>query len=295
MPRRPRIHAPGGFYHVTLRGNHRRAIFVEEGDQRLLSVIVSRAITNFDARVHAYCWMSNHIHLLLQAGAEPISSPMRNIAAEFARAMQAKLATTGHFFERRYHATLVDSDSYLLQLIRYIHRNPVEAGVVSHVGAYPWSSHHVYVGVRSESWVTVDFGLGMFAAQRGTAIDAYRRFLEAPCESDQTWLGMMASNGGGQLVLGSEEFMARVLRSGVPTKDRRSLDELIEEGCRRFAISADRLGSVAHDPYIARVRAWIAHQAISRRIASLAAVARALGRNEATLRYAMRRYCPGEP
>ena len=168
MPRRLRIHSPGGFYHVTLRGNHRRAIFVEEGDQRLLNTVVARAVSRFDARVHAYCWMSNHIHLLLQAGSEPIANPMRNIAAEFARAMQSKLLTTGHFFERRYHATLVDNDAYLLQLIRYIHRNPVHAGMVASVGEYPWSSHHAYVGARSEAWVTVDFGLSMFAAERRT-------------------------------------------------------------------------------------------------------------------------------
>jgi REP element-mobilizing transposase RayT len=293
MPRRPRIHLPGGFYHVTLRGNHRRAIFVEEGDQRLLNTIVARAVERFGARVHAYCWMTNHIHLLLQAGAEPIGNPMRNIAAEFARAMQAKLATTGHFFERRYHATLVDSDSYLLQLIRYIHRNPVEARIVERVGDYPWSSHHSYVGSRCEDWLTVGFGLRIFSANRAEAIAAYRQFLDAP-HQDEPWLAEMASNGGAELVVGSEEFLMRVLEEPVVDGLRQSLQDLIEEGCRRFAVSMPRLESKLHDPYAARVRAWIARQAQTRHIASLAAVARALGRNEATLRYAMRRYCKPE-
>jgi REP element-mobilizing transposase RayT len=292
MPRRPRIHSPGGFYHVTLRGNHRRAIFVEDGDQRLLNAVVARSISTFEARVHAYCWMSNHIHLLLQAGDGPIANPMRNIAAEFARAMQSKLRTTGHFFERRYHATLVDSDSYLQQLIRYIHRNPVEAGMCKSVGEYPWTSHHAYVGSRVEQWVSVDLGLATFASDRGKAIAAYLRFLESHDEED-SWLATMASNGGGELVIGNEEFVARVMGKAAPRAARQSLFELIEEGCRRFAVSMDRLNSTLHDPYAARVRAWIAHQATSRRIASLAAVARALGRNEATLRYAVRRYCQG--
>jgi REP element-mobilizing transposase RayT len=292
MPRRPRIHSPGGFYHVTLRGNHRRAIFVEEGDQRLLNAIVARAISTFGARVHAYCWMSNHIHLLLQAGAEPIANPMRNIAGEFARAMQLKIGTTGHFFERRYHATLVDSDSYLLQLIRYIHRNPVEAGMCETAGGYPWSSHHAYVGLRPEAWVTVDLGLGMLAPDRGRAIAAYRLFLEAR-EEDESWLATMASNGGAERVIGNDEFVSRALGRSVPPRARQTLEELIAEGCRRFAVAIDRLHSELHDPYAARVRAWIAHQALARRIASLAAVARAIGRNEATLRYAIRRYCRG--
>jgi REP element-mobilizing transposase RayT len=275
-----------------LRGNHRRTIFAEEGDQRLLNVIVARAVERFGARVHAYCWMSNHVHLLLQAGTDPIGNPMRNIAAEFARAMQAKLATTGHFFERRYHATLVDSDSYLLELIRYIHRNPVEAGIVARVGDYPWSSHHAYVGRRSEEWLTVEFGLRMFSADRARAIAAYRQFLDAPHDAEP-WLATMASNGGSELAIGSDEFLSRVLGNATAGLQPQTLQELVEEGCRKFAVSMVRLESKLHDPYAARVRAWIARQAVSRRIASLAAVARMLGRNEATLRYAIRRYCQG--
>ena len=148
---------------MTLRGNHQRPIFLADRDRSLLNTIVARAIDNFDARLHAYCWMTNHLHLLLQVGVVPLSDPMRNIAAEFARAMQIKLQTTGHFFERRYHATLVDADAYLLELIRYIHLNPVRAGIVSYPSQYPWSSHHAYIGAREEPWVTTEFGLSMFA------------------------------------------------------------------------------------------------------------------------------------
>ncbi len=159
MPRPLRVHLPGGFYHVTLRGNHRQDIFCSDADCSLLNTIVARAVSNFGARVHAYCWMRNHIHLLLQAGDTPIAHPMRNIAAEYARAMQLKTPTTGHFFERRYHATLVDADSYLLGVIRYIHRNPVKAGAVVDPADFRWSSHHAYAGHRIESWVTTDFAL----------------------------------------------------------------------------------------------------------------------------------------
>ncbi len=90
--------------------------------------------------------MTNHLHLLMQVQDVPLSNPMRNIASEFARAMQRKLETTGHFFERRYHASLVDTDAYLLELIRYTHLNPVRAGIVAQPALYPWSSHHAYVG-----------------------------------------------------------------------------------------------------------------------------------------------------
>jgi putative transposase len=77
MPRRPRIHVEGGHYHVTLRGNHRQPIFVVESDRALLNVIVRRAIDRYSLRLHAYCWMRNHLHLLVQVGCEPLSNPMR--------------------------------------------------------------------------------------------------------------------------------------------------------------------------------------------------------------------------
>ena len=125
MPRRLRIHVPGGFYHVTLRGNHQQPIFERDEDRWLLNLIVARALDRHDARLHAYCWMGNHLHLLLQVGVSHLGMPMRQIAAEFARAIQLRMATTGHFFERRYHATLIEATD-----------------------GYPWSSHHAYLGER---------------------------------------------------------------------------------------------------------------------------------------------------
>src|SRR6476659_5606783 len=177
MPRSLRIHVPGGFYHVTLRGNHQQNIFFRDCDRGLLNTIVARALEKFATRLHAYCWMSNHLHLLLQVGAEPLGRSMRQIAAEFARAMQSKLQTTGHFFERRYHATLIDVDSYLLEVVRYIHRNPIEAGITADPAAYPWSSHHEYSGVRAQPWVSTDFVLRMFSADRQRAMAEYRAFI----------------------------------------------------------------------------------------------------------------------
>ena len=288
MPRRLRVHLTGGFYHVTLRGNHQRAIFFTDSDRHLLNVIVARTLANFDARLHAYCWMTNHLHLLMQVSIKPLANPMRDIAAGYARAMQLKLQTTGHFFERRYHATLVDADAYLLELIRYIHMNPVRAGLVADVSLYPWSSHHAYVGARNEPWVTTEFGLGMFSADRARAISAYQVFVGSAADTE--WAGSMSSNGGDEAVLGDKEFVARLRNDASSPVVRQSLTELVSEACRRFQVEPDHLKSSIRDPYLTKVRAWIAHQASERHVATLAAVARTLGRNEATLRYAIRAY-----
>jgi REP element-mobilizing transposase RayT len=166
VPRRLRIHVHGGFYHVTLRGNHQRAIFFAESDPLLLNDIVARALQPHQVRLHAYCWMTNHIHLLLQVNETPLGCFMRQVASEFARRMQWHLPTSGHFFERRYHATLVDTDVYLKALVRYIHLNPVEAGLCADPAEYRWSSHHEYLGDRQGSWITTDFVLREFGSTR---------------------------------------------------------------------------------------------------------------------------------
>ena len=287
MPRPLRIHLPGGFYHVTLRGNHQQDIFVAESDRVLLNVIVARSIAKYDARLHAYCWMSNHLHLLVQVGTEPLSNPMRDLAGEFARAMQAKLATTGHFFERRYHATLVDTDSYLKELIRYIHLNPVTAGIVDHPARFPWSSHHVYVGARSESWVTTDFVLSVFGSSRRQAIAAYREFVA--CEDGRHWT-LQGALTGADADGAFERRIANALKDPAIIKPPKSLDELVTEACGRFEITREDLREATRSAYLSRVRAWIAHQAVKQKIASISDVARLLERDESTLREAIRRY-----
>ena len=291
MPRRPRVHLAGGCYHVTLRGNHQQNIFPVDGDQRLLNLIVARALDRFQARLHAYCWMNNHLHFLIQVADDPLARPMRQIASEFARAMQAKMHTTGHFFERRYHATLVEAERYLKVLVRYIHLNPVEAGLVTDPSHYPWSSHGAYLGRPHDPWLTTDFVLQNFGSTRELAIRAYGGFMETECV--EPWPEDVGGSWDATEILGTEEFIARVRQAATEPNTRQTLPGLISEACKRFGIAAEDLRSAIRDSYLTQVRAWIAHQARTRRIASLAAVSRELCRHEATLRQAMRRY-PGE-
>lgn len=283
MPRRPRIHQPNGFYHVTLRGNHQRDIFFCPGDRAVLNSIVARAIDRYDARVHAYCWMTNHIHLLMQVGDAPLADPMRHIAGEYARAINYRMQVSGHLFERRHFARLVSKYSYFLELVRYIHLNPVGAKLVDDPALYPWSSHHNYLGRRQESWVTSTFALGMFGQTRERAIGAYLEFVRS--EDALDWKPPEEANC-------EEAQQPSPTEAASPPRARAkaNLDELIAEACRRFEVSLEQLQSPTRDQYLAKVRGWIAAQAQQRRITSLAEVARALCRDEGTLRYAIRTY-----
>jgi REP element-mobilizing transposase RayT len=283
MARRPRVHVPGGFYHVTLRGNHQQRIFFADTDRLLLNEIVARALEKFESRVHAYCWMENHIHMLVEVGEAPLGCLMRQIASVFARRMQRNLGTTGHFFERRYHAKLVAVETYLKVAVRYIHLNPVTAGVVKDPREYPWSSHGHYLN-GGGSWITTDFVLAMFGSTRSRAVAAYDAFLAD--EPTVDWGAIVANASGSSDVLDLDLRLMRE-RPFAPMAPRQSLDELIDEACCWFKVASSRLDSPIRDPVMSKVRAWIALQARERGIATLSDVARKLNRTESTLRQAM--------
>lgn len=286
MPRSPRIHAPGAMYHVTLRGNHRQDIFFTPDDRSLLTRIVREILVDCSAQLHAYCYMTNHVHALFQVSDTPLSKVMLLIAGRYARSVQARLQTTGHLFEKRYHSLLVDADEYLLTLLRYIHLNPVRANLAPSPDDYPWSSHHAYLGRRSEPWVTTEFALRMLGPDRQRAIVAYEAFVS----STPTHSPLLERNERDPRVLGGDAFAQRVL--GDNWKSRSSSDALqrvIDDGCAKFGVTAIELRSPSRLLNLARARAWIAEQAVSARIASLASVARYFNRDGSSIRQAVRR------
>ena len=277
MPRLPRLHVPGAFHHVTLRGNHRQGIFFTAADRVRLNDIVARVLERCGARLHGYCFMTNHVHFLLQVGDIPLGRLMLRIASRYARTVQRRFQTTGHLFERRYHAVLVDADEYLLELLRYIHLNPVRTRMVSHPSDYPWASHHSYLGTRTEPWVTTHFALRMFHPERDIAIDSYRRFIDQEVGQPSA-SPLQDLNTHDARVLGGDPFLGKLLNQPFKPKSRLSLAQLIEDACTRFSVTQDALYSPSRHCRLTHVRAWIAHQALIGRVASLTIVARVLGR-----------------
>lgn len=292
MPRPLRLHIPGAIYHVTLRGNHRRDIFFKANDRRILSDLIAEAIERFGARLHAYCFMTNHVHLLIQVADVPLGRLMLHIAGRYARTIQAALPTTGHLFEKRYHPVLVDADQYLLELLRYIHLNPVRAHMATSPDDYPWSSHHAYAGNREESWVTTDFALARFHSQRSEAVHAYRQFVcshaarsaESPFDH---------CNPNDCRILGGDDFATRILDKAWRPQSRKTLEEIIDEACTIFAVTPEHLASTSRAALLVKARAWIAHQVVTLRVGSLATVARRFNRDESSLRHGVKKHFGG--
>lgn len=294
MARRARLHVCDGFYHVTLRGNHRQPVFFEDSDRQLLDRLVAESARKRGARIHAYCWMTNHLHLLVQVSVEPLGRLILLIASQYARKVQARLATTGHLFERRYNAVLVDSDSYLLTVLRYIHMNPVEAGIVNDPAAYAWSSHDVYLGLRACSWVTTGFALQLLSRDPRRQATLYRKLFESPDPDRPSGCALEpgATRNG---IFGDEAFVARVTGRSRPPRAARTLDDLMLECCRRFAVDAGRLTAPGNGRSLARARAWLSHEAIASGSATTCGVARMLGRSESAIRALMARHPSCDP
>lgn len=244
IPRKPRLHVSGAFYHVTLRGNHRQDIFFESADRDRFESILAPVIERFAARVHAYCWMTNHIHILMQVGDKPLGALIQRIASQYARQLQKRFDTTGHLFERRYHAVIVDADKYLLELVRYIHLNPVRANMVDTPDHYVWSRHHAYRGSTQISWLHTDFVLSLFHPDRSRAQAAYATFIRGEVGGQLSSASPLAElNNNDHLILGSDDFLGRIHAAAWRPRSRKTLDQLLEEATQHFAISRDRLVS----------------------------------------------------
>lgn len=291
MARSLRIHVPGAMYHVTLRGNHRHDIFFAASDRELLTGIFAEAIDRWNARVHAYCYMTNHVHALVQVSDFPLGRVILHVAAQYARRIQATLLTTGHLFERRYHAVLVDTDAYLLELVRYIHLNPVRGGLVRSPDEYPWSSHHVYRGRRHEPWVTTDFALSMLHSDRRLAVHAYAHFVGS-CSANGMTSPLASRNQHDSRILGDDEFASRVLGPAWRPMSNRTVEQIVAQACDQFAVTLEQLRSASRERHVTRARAWITHETVSGRVASIAAIARFLDHDESSLRSAARRHYP---
>jgi REP element-mobilizing transposase RayT len=290
MPRKARLHVPGALYHVTLRGNHRQDIFFCDEHRRWMEAIVADSVRRYGCRVLAFCWMTNHVHLLVQVGAAPLGRFMLRVASLYARRVQRHLSTRGHLFERRYHAILVDADAYLLSLIRYVHQNPVRARMVASAGDYPWSSHHAYLGGESKEWLCTEVGLSMFAGDIAVARSRYRAYMEERLCDRATAFAEINPND--TRILGCDDFVANINGIAWRPKSSKTVDCVMREACAEFGVSMSQLKSKRGARTVAKARAWIAHQCVTLRVASVSAVAKQLGRDESTLRECMERHFP---
>jgi putative transposase len=208
MARPLRIEFPGAYYHVTSRGNEQKDVFRSKRDREKFIEYLASSSDRYGAVIHAYCLMSNHYHLLLETPEANLSQIMRHINGAYTTYFNVKRHRSGHLFQGRFKAILVDADEYLGELSRYIHLNPVRAAIVERPEQYTWSSYHWYTARgNGPPWLKTCFILGRFSPDAKPAREKYRLFVEDRLgkEHGSPLAGVVASS-----MLGSASFIGQI-------------------------------------------------------------------------------------
>jgi len=188
MTRPLRIEYAGALYHVTARGNARERIFLDDDDRREWLGLLGEICAQWGWVVHAYCLMDNHYHVLLETREGHLSQGMRQLNGVYTQRFNRRHGRVGHGFQGRYKAILVQKETYLLELARYVVLNPVRAGMVRSAKDWPWSSYRATAGMTEmPAWLSVDWLLSAFGRRRVEAIDGYRRFVSDGRNQPSPW------------------------------------------------------------------------------------------------------------
>lgn len=210
MARPLRIEYAGALYHVTSRGNRQEVIYLNDQDRQDFLNILGRVCERFNWLVHAYCLMDNHYHLLIETPDANLSKGMRQLNGVYTQTSNRNNNRFGHVFQGRFKGILVEKETYLLELARYIVLNPVRAGMVSHAKDWPWSSYGSTAGDRPlPDWLTTDWILAAFGKRKSRAQKKYREFVEQGKGNPRPWEQLR-----NQVFLGTDAFVER-LQEGV--------------------------------------------------------------------------------
>ena len=177
MPREARQFVPGGLYHVIARGNRGQEVFLDDADRARFLTKLQEHLQVTGCILYAFVLMPNHVHLLLGVGNEPLATLMQPLLTSHVRWFNNRHGRSGHLFQGPYQAILCQRESHLLELIRYLHLNPVRAGLCGMPQEYAWSSHSDYVGRLPRPWIAAGEVLSLFSFRQPRAHAAYERFV----------------------------------------------------------------------------------------------------------------------
>jgi len=282
MARKPRIHVSGGLYHVMLRGNGGQDIFFAPEDRHQLFFLIQEGIERFGHRVHAFCLMDNHIHLAVQVADISLSRIMQNISFRYTRWINKRYQRMGHLFQGRYKALLVEEDSYLLELVRYIHLNPVRSGLVARPDDYAWSGHQAYLGEENIPWLTSDSVLAQFGDTVDAARVRYASFVNDGM--GEKYRAEFHAGADDARVLGEDLFLHQVMtQADEPAPVNISLDVLLLFVAKSFAIENEDITSPCRKRSFSEARGVAAWLVSDLGLCTLAELGRRMSRDPSAL------------
>jgi len=226
MARPLRLEFPGALYHITTRGNRRENIFLGDEDRRLFLGLLRQVCRRFNWGVYAYCLMSNHYHLLLETQLPNLSRGMRQLNGVYTQRFNRRQKRTGHVFEGRFKALLVQKDRYLLAVSRYVVLNPVRAGIAPGPAGWPWSSYRATVGTApAPDFLRTAELLANFNAEPKRAVAQYVKFVRDGIDHPGPWdqVRNQLFLGEGKLPLPRDKARTRVRAAEIPREQRQPL------------------------------------------------------------------------
>ncbi len=297
MARPLRLAFAGGVYHVTARGNERKAIVRDDIDRTRFVDTLAAVVEQYGVVCHAWVLMDNHYHLLLETPTPNLSLAVRHLNGVYTQSFNRRHQRVGHLFQGRFKAIIVEKEAYLLELCRYVVLNPARAGVAKEPGAYAWSSYQATAGLAVvPAWLTVDWLLEQFGGTRRTAQAKYWHFVtEGIRQPPAPWEQVV-----GQIYLGDEAFIRHAQRASqrmadpeIPRRQRQpawqSPEAVLQLVARSYGLApADLVGptrrpSEARQMALYGLRRWageglnaiarrmgISYSAVSRRVSAVA-------------------------
>jgi len=208
MARPLRIEFDGALYHVTSRGNARAPVFIADENRVLFLDILKKTCDRFNWLCHAYCLMDNHYHLVIETPDGSLSKGMRQLNGVYTQSFNKRNQRVGHVFQGRYKTIVIEKESYLLQVSRYVVLNPVRAKMVESPAEWKWSSYRGTAGIgKPHAVLTTDWILKQFDKHREKARESYKEFVMSGIRGESIWEGVK-----GQSILGREDFVKKLTK-----------------------------------------------------------------------------------
>jgi REP-associated tyrosine transposase len=320
MPRRARIDTPGALQHIIIRGIERSNIFRDEKDKNVFLKRFGKVLLETSTPCYAWTLMDNHAHLLLRTGLTPLFTVMQRLLTGYAHYYNRRHQRHGQLFQNRYKSVLCEEDPYFLELIRYIHLNPVRAKVLKslkELNEYRFSGHMVLIGKRDKEWQDRDYVLGNFGTTEIDAINAYKKFVRKGfnqgSRAELTGGGLIRSAGGwtalkalrstntrmkgDERILGSGEFVENTLKQANEQLEKRTryqmkgitFETLIEKVANYFDVVPSELSTNSKVASISRARIVLCYLCVRVYGYSCAEVARRLNITPSTVSKAIKR------
>ena len=263
MARQPRLFYPGAFYHILLRGEDGQKVFNNKADYQYCLGLMEEGVERYGHKIHAFCCMPDHIHLLIQVNDVSLSRIMQNLSFRYTRWANQQRGREGHVFHGRYKAILFDPKAYLSDLTRYLHNNPLRAKASRKLDAYRWSSHRAYLGVDDLPWLTTNTLLEKFGKTPAQARKQYAKFIEEG--KDEGFRRELVSGVKEGRLLGNKRFIDSVYQRAAKKKDQASkfqkitLARVVADVCGEYGIKEKELSAAGKNRTGSQARAIVAY------------------------------------